>query len=108
MNLDEFKNNPKTSFLAGMYEKLARDEAELNATVAKDPSYKELAEGELASLAQQKTDLQKQMEDILAGSVEEEEKPKEVVMEIRAGAGGRRDLWRSSFYASSVCELIPS
>ena len=88
MNLDEFKNNPKTSFLAGMYEKLVKDEAELNATVAKDPSYKELAEGELASLAQQKTDLQKQMEEILAGSVEEEEKPKEVVMEIRAGAGG--------------------
>lgn len=88
MNLDEFKNNPKTSFLAGMYEKLGRDEAELLATVAKDPSYKELAEGELASLAEQKKELQKQMEDILAGSVEEEEKPREVVLEVRAGAGG--------------------
>lgn len=88
MNLDKFKENPKTSFLAGMYEKLEKDEAELNATVAKDPSYKELAEAELVSLSQQKTELLKQIEDILAGDVEEEEKPKEIVLEVRAGAGG--------------------
>ena len=88
MDLDKFKNNPKTSFLAGLYEKMEKDEAELNATVAKDPSYKELAESELVALAQQKKDLLKQMEDILTGDVEEEEKPKEVVLEVRAGAGG--------------------
>ena len=88
MDLDKFKNNPKTSFLAGMYEKLERDEADLQSTVAKDPSYKELAESELVSLAEQKKELLKQMEEILAADVEEEEKPKEVVLEIRAGAGG--------------------
>ena len=88
MDLDKFKNNPKTSFLAGMYEKLERDEADLQNTVAKDPSYKELAESELVSLAEQKKELLKQMEEILVADVEEEEKPKEVVLEIRAGAGG--------------------
>lgn len=88
MDLDKYKNNNKTSFIAGMYEKLEKDEAELNVTVAKDPSFKELAESELASFAQQKKELLKQMDDILAGDVEEEEKPKEIVLEIRAGAGG--------------------
>jgi peptide chain release factor 1 len=88
MNLDTFKNNPKTSFLAGMYEKMEKDEAELKDTVKKDPSLKELAENELAALAEQQKELLKQMEDILAGDVEEEEKPKEVVLEVRAGAGG--------------------
>ena len=88
MDLDKFKNNPKTSFLSGMFEKLEHDEAELNATVAKDPSYKDLAEEELVSLAGQKKDLLKQMEDILAADVEVEEMPKEIVLEVRAGAGG--------------------
>ena len=64
MDLDKFKNNPKTSFLAGMYEKMGKDEAELNSTVAKDPSFKELAENELLDLAQQKKELLKQMEQL--------------------------------------------
>jgi len=88
MNLDSYKSNPKTAFLAGMYEKLASDQAETRALIAKDPSMKELAESDLASIAEQMKTLEEQMASIVASEVVEDEKPNEVILEVRAGAGG--------------------
>lgn len=88
MNLDIYKENPKTAFLAGMYEKLDKDELELRATLEKDPSLKELADSELASFVDQKKALLAQMDEIIAADQAEEERPKELVLEVRAGAGG--------------------
>jgi peptide chain release factor 1 len=88
MNLDTYKTNPKTSFLAGMYEKLLKDEADVHAMIEKDPSLKEMGEADLVSIVEQKKSMQAQMDEILAGDKEEEEKPNEIVLEIRAGAGG--------------------
>jgi peptide chain release factor 1 len=87
MNLEQYKSNPKTAFLAGMYEKLVKDEAEVRAMTA-DPAMAELALGDLASIEEQKKGLQMQMEEIFAADAAEEEKPREIVLEVRAGAGG--------------------
>lgn len=88
MNLDTYKSNPKTSFLAGMYEKLLKDEQEVRTMIEKDPSLQEMGEADLASILEQKDSLMKQMDEILEADKQEEEKPNEVILEVRAGAGG--------------------
>ncbi len=88
MNLDIYKSNPKTAFLAGMYEKLLKDEAEVRAMAEKDPSLKEMAESDLIGILEQKKNMERQMKEILENDVEVEEKPNEIILEVRAGAGG--------------------
>lgn len=88
MNIDEHKKNHKTAYLAEMYEKLQKEEAELLAMGEKDPSMKEMAQAELASFAEQKKDIEKQIQMILDSEKEEDEIPNELVLEVRAGAGG--------------------
>lgn len=88
MNLDIYKENPKTSFMAGLYEKLLKQEAETLAMAEKDPSMKELVEHDLISIQEQKKSLQTEMDAILEAEKKEDEKPNEIILEIRAGAGG--------------------
>jgi len=88
MDLETYKNNPKTAFLASSYEKLLKDEAETRALIEKDPTMKELAENDLASIADQKKALEDQMSGIVSADKVEEEKPNELILEVRAGAGG--------------------
>ncbi len=88
MNLDELKKNHKTAYLAEMYEKLQKDEQELLSLMEKDPSMKELAQGDLESFAMQKKDIENQVKAIADSEKEEEETPMELILEVRAGAGG--------------------
>ena len=88
MNLDTYKSNPKTAFIAGLYEKLIREEAEVRGMIESDPALKEMAEHELSSIIEQKKSLETEMAAIVATDFVEEEKPKEMLLEIRAGAGG--------------------
>lgn len=71
-----------------MYEKLLKDEAELLSMAEKDPSMKEMAAAELASFTEQKKNLEDQLQVILDSDKEEDEIPNELVLEVRAGAGG--------------------
>ncbi len=88
IDITKFKDNHKTSYLASLYEKLVNDEAEVLALAASDPSMKELAEDDLKSLKEQKDALLKQMQEILDADNKEEEVPRELILEIRAGTGG--------------------
>lgn len=88
MNLDIYKNNPKTSFMAGMYEKLEKEENEVNKMMESDPAFKEMAEHDLISIIEQKKSLETEMAGIIAADQVEDEKPKEIILEVRAGAGG--------------------
>lgn len=101
MNLEECKKNPKTSFLAGMYEKLLRDEQETRGMMEKDPALKEMAENDLASILEQKKSLEDQMKAILDSDKEEEEVFNEIVLEIRAGAGGDE----AALFAAELLEM---
>ena len=87
-NLDELKKDHRTSYLAEMLEKLFRQEAEVREMLAGDETLHEMAAAELKSIQEQKEALKKQIEDILAKDKEEEEFPNEIVLEVRAGAGG--------------------
>ncbi len=88
MNLDQYKNNPKTAFLAGMYDKLSKDLAETTHLSESDPSMKDMAVSDIENISSQMTELEKQMKAILESDKQEEEKPNEIIMEVRAGAGG--------------------
>lgn len=88
MDLEVYKNNHKTSYLAESVERLLKEEEEIKQMLAENPSMKELSEEELSSILEQKEALLKQMKEILEEEREEAEFPNEVVLEVRAGAGG--------------------
>jgi peptide chain release factor 1 len=88
MDIAKYRKNHKTSYLADMYEKLEKDETELRALMESDPTMKELGAADLENIQAQKADIVRQVEAIEAADKEEEEFPNELIMEIRAGAGG--------------------
>ena len=88
MELDEYKNNPKTKYLFEAYQKLLVDEEALAHMVADDEELKQLGEEERKSIEEQKQNLLRQMAEILEGDAEEEEAVGQVILEVRAGAGG--------------------
>ncbi len=86
--LQEFKENPKTSFLAGQFEVLVRKLAESEAMIEGDPEMAEMAQEEIDDLNTQMKLAFEEMERIIESNKEEEVKPYGVVLEVRAGAGG--------------------
>ncbi|NQV88124.1 MAG: PCRF domain-containing protein [Parcubacteria group bacterium] len=88
IDLEKYKNNPKTSYFAEVYTKLEKDEAEVLKMAETDNAYKELAQEELTDFKMQKEALLKQMEEIILSEEKEEEFPNEIILEVRAGAGG--------------------
>lgn len=88
-NIDEFKNNPKTAFLAQEFERLSHEENDVSVMAAQDSSLAELSHDELENLSVQKEALLTQMRAIVEEDKKEDEAfPNEAVLEIRAGAGG--------------------
>lgn len=88
MDIEELKKNHKTSYLAGVLERLVGEEKEIYEMLAKDSSLKEMAQNELKNIQEQKEATEKQIQDILNKDKEEDESPNEIVLEVRAGAGG--------------------
>jgi peptide chain release factor 1 len=87
-DLEEIKKNYKTSYLAGLLEVAIKEESDAIEMLKSDPSLKEIVENELMSINEQKNTLEKQIQDILDKDKEEEEFANEIVLEVRAGAGG--------------------
>lgn len=87
-DISQYKENHKTAYLADMYVSLERQETEMLEMIKSDPSMSGLADEELKSIKTQKDDLLKQMEKIVEGDKAEDEAPNEIVLEVRAGAGG--------------------
>ena len=88
VDLEELKKNHNTSYLAGILERLNREEAEVREMLASDDSLHEMAAKELKFIQDERERVEKQVQDILNKDKEEDEFPNEIVMEIRAGAGG--------------------
>lgn len=92
MNIEEYKNNPKTAFLASLYEKTLKEEVEIRKLAEDDPSMKDLVLYDLESILENRKSIEQQMNDIVLGEKEDEEEADktidEVVLEVRAGVGG--------------------
>ena len=96
--LPELKKDHKTSYFAEAYENLLREEQEVRDLLAADPSMAEMADGELANIEIQKKGIEDQLAAIEASEKEEEQFPNEIVLELRAGAGGDE----SSLFAAEL------
>lgn len=88
MDITKYKKNQKTAFLAGEYERLENEIANLNEMIKTDPEMKELAEEDLKNIKKQQDVILKQMENILKEEDDADRYPNEVILEVRAGAGG--------------------
>ncbi len=88
IDLKPYKENQKTTFLAEEYERLLKEEQSVRGMGEKEVSIKELVEEELKSVQAQQEVILKQMDEILKSEVEEERFPNEMIVEVRAGAGG--------------------
>jgi peptide chain release factor 1 len=87
-DIEELKKNHNTNYLAGVLERLNRQEAEVRLMLESDDSLHELAGEELKTIQAEREMVEKQLEDILAKEKEEDEFPNEIILEVRAGAGG--------------------
>lgn len=83
----DFRDDHRISYLIPEWDRLTRAEAEAEALCA-DPDMRDLAEQELIQVRAQKEAISTQIETILKSDEEEQEFPSELVLEIRAGAGG--------------------
>jgi len=101
-DLAESRENPKTTYLSKEYEKIVDQENQTKEMSLNDPAMKELAEEELANLDLQKQALAKQIKEILDSVIaDEKEFPNEIILEIRAGAGGDE----ASLFAYNLAEM---
>ena len=100
MNIDELKKNPRTHYLALELERLYAQEAETKA-LATDPDMADMAADDLKSIAEQIKNLTVQIQEVLDKEKEEEEFPNEVVIEMRAGAGGEE----GGLFAENLTEM---
>ena len=87
-DLEIYKKNHKTKYLAEQYEKMSERVRETESMAHQDPAFKELAAEELGHIEVQQKELLQKMEDIIAAEAEEEKFPNEIILEVRAGAGG--------------------
>ncbi|PIZ86813.1 peptide chain release factor 1 [Candidatus Nomurabacteria bacterium CG_4_10_14_0_2_um_filter_30_12] len=95
MNLDELKKNHNTSYLAGILERLNREEEQVREMMGGDDDLHEIASQELKSIQEQRETTEKQIQDILDNhelnatkKLESKGMANEIVLEVRAGAGG--------------------
>ena len=86
--LPELKKDHKTSYLAESYEKLLREEEIVREMLTGDGELHDMAVKELELIQEQKHGLEAEVAKIEDSEKEEEQFPNEIVLEIRAGAGG--------------------
>ncbi len=99
-DIEKYKKNHKTNFLVTEYERLLSKEVELE-EMSGDPEMKELAEEEKNTISEQKKAVWEQMEQIIKSEEEEEKMPNEIVLEVRAGAGGEE----AALFAEELAEM---
>ncbi len=98
---DELRKNSRLSYLVDEYERLEVEEEKVREAIGDDESLLELGKEEIESLRIQREGIEAQVKQIQDGEKEEEEFPNEIIMEIRAGAGGDE----ASLFAWELAEM---
>lgn len=84
----KLKDNPKTIYLFKEYERLSAEIDENKILTEGDPELREMAEAEIKKLEESRSTLLAQMEEIAKEEEIAAADPKEMILEVRAGAGG--------------------
>ena len=98
---DELRKNSKLSYLVDEYERLEIEEEKTREAIGDDESLFELGKEEIESLKIQREAIESQVKQILESEKEEEEFPNEIILEVRAGAGGDE----ASLFAWELAEM---
>ena len=101
IDLTPYKENKKTNFLATEYARLLIEQQKIKDLLKEDDSMAELVEEERADIAKQQESILAQMDEIIEAEKKEEEFPNEVILEIRAGAGGDE----AALFAQNLVEM---
>ncbi len=88
LNLDELKKDHRTNYLVSILERLIKQETEVREMLAGDETLHEMATNELKSIQEERERVEKQIQEILEKDKREDEFLNEIVLELRAGAGG--------------------
>lgn len=83
----DYAEDPRVSYMVVEWERLSKSERDAADLAEADPAMTELAEKEINEISEQKDELLKQISQIVKVD-ETEEFPNELILEIRAGAGG--------------------
>ncbi len=86
--IEQYKENPKTRFLAEEVLRLLKEEESVGAMKDGSPEMEALCAEEMKNITIQKDALLAQMKEITEAEKIEEEFPNEIILEVRAGAGG--------------------
>ena len=97
----ELKANHRTAYLAEEYERLGKEAEEALEAAGEDADLLALAREDGARIAARQQELLAEMERIIEKGKEEDEKPKAVVLEFRAAAGGDE----ASLFAGELKEM---
>lgn len=101
MDIAKYQASEKTKYLAEEYSRLENLEQETRESAEGDAELLELAAEDLAKIAEQKADLIARMDEILEEEKAEDEFPNEVILEVRAGAGGEE----AALFAEQLAEM---
>lgn len=99
--ISKYKENPKTTYLAAEYERLLKEREEVEKMGLSDVSLAELVQIDIEKIDKQISSLVSEMDKILQSDGEKESLPNEVILEIRAGAGGEE----AALFASDLANM---
>lgn len=104
MDLDKYRKSEKTKYLVEEYERLDRLEEETRQSAEGDSALLELAEEDIARIQEQKEEQIERMDEILKEAEEEDRFPNEIILEVRAGAGGEE----AALFAEELAQMYLS
>ncbi len=100
-DLEEVKQNHRTAYLGSEIQRLLNEEKSAREMLEADPSMKELADEEISRVSAERAVIESQVETIMNAEREEEKFPNEVILEVRAGAGGDE----AALFARQLAEM---
>lgn len=98
---DKLRTNPKTSYLVQEWDRLNAEIEQTKKLAGDDPELQLLAEEEVRSFAAQQAELKAKIDEIVEGDRVEMADPKELILEVRAGAGGDE----AALFAASLARM---
>ena len=100
MDIDKYKSNKRTEYLAREYERVSNELKSIE-SMGKSSDMKDLVEAEKEVLQSQLKALEKEIIEVDKKQEEEEKFPNEIILEVRAGAGGDE----ASLFARNLADM---
>lgn len=101
MDIEKYRDNPKTFYLFKEYDRLVKELNDTRDLIASDPNMVAIAEEEIRNLEAARESIAKNIQDLAREEVVSEKDPNEIILEVRAGAGGEE----AAIFAFQLSEM---